>query len=167
MRGAVHGSACEDWTGHRPRGHPRYTPDVVVVPILGRWYRDFSPVSDAEVLALLGGVPDEKRTTGAGSSEFRITVAGVELAGDLTFPAEPRGLVIFAHGSGSSRLSPRNRAVAATLNDAGFATLLFDLLTEDEARRRELVFDIPLLARRLELVTRWALEEPATKPAVP
>jgi putative phosphoribosyl transferase len=129
---------------------------------VGRWYRDFSPVSGAEVLALLGGVPDEKRTTGAGSSELRITVAGVELAGDLTFPAEPRGLVIFAHGSGSSRLSPRNRAVAAALNDAGFATLLFDLLTEDEARRRELVFDIPLLARRLELVTRWALEEPAT-----
>jgi putative phosphoribosyl transferase len=71
--------------------------------------------------------------------------------------------VIFAHGSGSSRLSPRNRAVASALNEAGFATLLFDLLTEDEERRRELVFDIPLLARRLELVTRWALEDPATR----
>ncbi len=71
--------------------------------------------------------------------------------------------MIFAHGSGSSRLSPRNRAVAAALNEAGFATLLFDLLTEDEAGRRELVFDIPLLARRLELVTRWALEDPATR----
>jgi pimeloyl-ACP methyl ester carboxylesterase len=71
--------------------------------------------------------------------------------------------VIFAHGSGSSRHSIRNRAVAATLRQAGFATLLFDLLTEQEEGRRELVFDIPLLARRLELVTRWAIAEPQTR----
>ena len=71
--------------------------------------------------------------------------------------------MIFAHGSGSSRLSPRNRAVAATLQRAGIATLLFDLLTEREERRRELVFDIPLLARRLELVTRWSIAEPDTR----
>jgi pimeloyl-ACP methyl ester carboxylesterase len=76
---------------------------------------------------------------------------------------QPQGLVIFAHGSGSSRLSPRNREVAATLNDAGLATLLFDLLTDAEGGRRELVFDIPLLARRLEQVTRWAIAEPDTR----
>jgi putative phosphoribosyl transferase len=121
---------------------------------VGRWYDDFAPVGDAEVLALLGGRTD--------SRPLRLDVDGAELAGDLTLPVDPRGLVIFAHGSGSSRLSARNRAVAAALNGAGFGTLLFDLLTEDEARRRELVFDIELLAHRLEQVTRWALEEPST-----
>ncbi len=79
---------------------------------------------------------------------------GVELTGDLSLPDGARGLVVFAHGSGSSRRSPRNRAVARTLNDAGFATLLFDLLTEPESQLRELVFDIELLALRLEHVTR-------------
>lgn len=72
------------------------------------------------------------------------------LPGDLSLPVgAPRGLVIFAHGSGSSRLSPRNRFVARELKKAGLATLLFDLLTEDEAADRANVFDIPLLARRL------------------
>jgi putative phosphoribosyl transferase len=84
------------------------------------------------------------------------------LAGELTHPIDAHGLVIFAHGSGSSRRSPRNRMVASALNEAGLATLLFDLLTEREAPRRELVFDIPLLARRLELVTRWAVDDPIT-----
>lgn len=97
------------------------------------------------------------------SRTLHIDVAGGALAGDLWLPDEPRGLVIFAHGSGSSRLSPRNRAVASALNEAGFATLLFDLLTDREGRRRELVFDIALLARRLELVTHAALDEPATR----
>ncbi|GAA4426307.1 hypothetical protein GCM10023148_29650 [Actinokineospora soli] len=71
------------------------------------------------------------------------------LVGDLVLPDDPAGLVVFAHGSGSSRRSPRNRAVAGTLNAAGFGTLLLDLLTEDEDERR---FDIPLLAGRLEAV---------------
>ena len=129
---------------------------------VGRWYHDFRPVSDAEVLALLAGTSAPLPSEAPGPRELLLAVGGVELAGELTLPSRPRGLVIFAHGSGSSRLSPRNRAVAATLNDAGFATLLFDLLTADEADRRELAFDIPLLARRLELVTRWALEQPET-----
>jgi putative phosphoribosyl transferase len=94
---------------------------------------------------------------------LRLPIGGVELAGDLTLPSEPRGLVIFAHGSGSSRLSPRNQAVARALNEAGLATLLFDLLTDAEAQRRELVFDIPLLADRLEQVTRWARDDEATR----
>jgi predicted phosphoribosyltransferase/dienelactone hydrolase len=135
---------------------------------VGRWYRDFSPVSDEEVVELLvlaaarepgGGGADER----ASGRAITVDVDGHSLAGELSLPARPRGLVIFAHGSGSSRLSPRNRAVAATLFDAGLATLLFDLLTESESARRELLFDIPLLADRLAEATRWALREPATR----
>jgi putative phosphoribosyl transferase len=70
--------------------------------------------------------------------------------------------VIFAHGSGSSRLSPRNRQVAEALNEAGFATLLFDLLTTEEELDRAKVFDIALLAERLLAVTDWARQESAT-----
>ena len=84
---------------------------------------------------------------------------GVALPGDLTVPDDPSGLVLFAHGSGSSRRSPRNQAVAASLNEAGFGTLLFDLLTADEerldARTAELRFDIMLLARRLTMAVDW------------
>src|SRR5689334_13707764 len=84
---------------------------------------------------------------------------GVALPGDLTVPDDPYGLVLFAHGSGSSRHSPRNQAVAASLNQAGFGTLLFDLLTADEERRDaltgELRFDIALLARRLTMAVDW------------
>lgn len=137
--------------------------DEVVCPAVpdelvgvGRWYEDFSPVSDAEVLALLDAAP---RPPAAGR-ELTLDADGVALTGELTVPASPRGLVVFAHGSGSSRLSPRNRAVAARLAEAGFATLLFDLLSLEEERRRELVFDIGLLARRLELATRHAAVEP-------
>lgn len=75
------------------------------------------------------------------------------LTGDLVVPDEPKGLVIFAHGSGSSRLSPRNREVAQYLNDQGLATLLFDLLTEEEDADPQRRFDITVLARRLEQVT--------------
>ena len=82
---------------------------------------------------------------------------------DLSIPPDAQGLVIFAHGSGSSRLSPRNRAVARHLSEAGLATLLLDLLAPDEEGRRDLVFDIPFLAARLEAVTRWAGEQPATR----
>src|SRR3954470_5484937 len=80
----------------------------------------------------------------------RIRAAGVDLDGDLTLPAHAGGMVLFAHGSGSSRHSPRNRAVAEALNQRGLATLLVDLLTADEdqidARTRHLRFDIGLLA---------------------
>jgi pimeloyl-ACP methyl ester carboxylesterase len=84
---------------------------------------------------------------------------GIALPGDLTVPDDPSGLVLFAHGSGSSRRSSRNQAVAASLNKAGFGTLLFDLLTADEerldARTAELRFDIMLLARRLTMAVDW------------
>jgi putative phosphoribosyl transferase len=89
-----------------------------------------------------------------------IALPEASLHGDLTLPAQGEGLVIFAHGSGSSRHSPRNRFVAEQLNTAGLGTLLMDLLTQDEERvddvTRELRFDIGLLARRVAQVVRWA-----------
>ena len=88
-----------------------------------------------------------------------IEIADAVLQGDLTLPAESTGLVIFAHGSGSSRHSPRNRYVAGVINRAGLGTLLMDLLTEDEERvdemTRELRFDIDLLGRRVGEVVEW------------
>ena len=84
-----------------------------------------------------------------------IPAAGVTLPGDLVVPPDARGIVVFAHGSGSSRQSPRNRYVAEELQRAGCATLLFDLLTEAEASRRALVFDIGLLASRLRECVAW------------
>jgi pimeloyl-ACP methyl ester carboxylesterase len=81
------------------------------------------------------------------------------IAGDLTLPDHPSGIVIFAHGSGSSRRSVRNRAVASALRGAGMATLLLDLLTEDEEfvdrSTREFRFDVDMLARRLRAATDW------------
>jgi putative phosphoribosyl transferase len=95
----------------------------------------------------------------------RIPQEDVELDGDLTVPARPRGLVVFAHGSGSGRLSPRNRQVASALVSAGFATLLMDLLTPTEEEvdlvTREKRFDIALLAARLIAAIDWADDEPA------
>ena len=84
------------------------------------------------------------------------------VAGHLTIPENPRGIVVFAHGSGSSRHSPRNRYVAEVLNQAGLATLLFDLLTPAEERNRANVFDIEVLAGRLVDVTGWLASDPDT-----
>lgn len=95
-----------------------------------------------------------------------ITHRGVSLHADITRPpGGARGTILFAHGSGSSRLSRRNRWVASRLVAAGFATVLLDLLTEDEDRidrmTREYRFDIPRLARRLAWATEWLAEQPA------
>jgi putative phosphoribosyl transferase len=84
-----------------------------------------------------------------------IPAEGIALAGDLSLLATPTAVVAFAHGSGSSRLSPRNIEVAHALNQAGLATLLFGLLSDEEALDRSNVFDIPLLAERLGAATRW------------
>jgi putative phosphoribosyl transferase len=92
----------------------------------------------------------------AASREVTIPAGDVRTAGDLTLPDAPAGLVVFAHGSGSSRHSPRNRQVAAALLDRSLATLLLDLLTEAEERDRANVFNIELLAGRLGAATRWA-----------
>lgn len=87
--------------------------------------------------------------------EIRIEAAGVGVSGRITIPQQPRGVVVFAHGSGSSRHSPRNRYVAEVLQSAGLGTLLFDLLTEAEEADRANVFDIALLSNRLLAVTDW------------
>ncbi|KPJ81604.1 MAG: hydrolase [Gammaproteobacteria bacterium SG8_30] len=104
-------------------------------------------------------------TASAGIDEraLRIAAGAAVLHGDLRMPRSPAGLVLFAHGSGSSRRSVRNRFVAEILNDAGIATLLFDLLTEAEEaidlRTRQLRFDIELLIRRLSMTTAWVLAD--------
>lgn len=99
-----------------------------------------------------------------GVREVQVRIGEVNLGGSLGVPRGARGLVIFAHGSGSSRFSPRNQAVARTLREAGLATLLFDLLSEEEeaedAVTAELRFDIAFLARRLEEVTEWVERRP-------
>lgn len=92
--------------------------------------------------------------------DIEITVGGVSLAGYLSVPAGAPGIVVFAHGSGSSRHSSRNRFVAGVLNEAGLGTLLFDLLTLAEEADRANVFDIELLADRLVDVTRWLVSQP-------
>ena len=84
-----------------------------------------------------------------------VEIGPQHLPGIVTVPARARALIVFAHGSGSSRLSPRNQAVAQALNGEGMATLLFDLLTPDEEQDRANVFDIPLLAERLVEAVRW------------
>ncbi len=109
--------------------------------------------------------------SGASSVEetaVRIPAGGVHLDGILAIPEGTASVVLFVHGSGSSRLSPRNRQVAGVLQDHGIATLLFDLLTPEEAAavgegRR---FDIPLLAQRLGHAMDWVLAQPSTKRCV-
>lgn len=95
--------------------------------------------------------------------QVEIPVRGVTLIGDLEVPEHAPGLVLFAHGSGSSRLSPRNQAVARELRAAGIGTLLFDLMTQEEemaeAETRHVRYDIPFLADRLVAATRWVLAE--------
>jgi putative phosphoribosyl transferase len=103
------------------------------------------------------------------SSEHAVSICSgaITLEGDLSVPRYAKGIVIFAHGSGSSRYSPRNRYVARTLQDSGLATLLFDLLTiqeEDEERwTRHLRFNIPLLADRLVSTTDWIKNNTETR----
>jgi alpha-beta hydrolase superfamily lysophospholipase len=105
--------------------------------------------------------------TSAGSAqhsrEVLVPVDGRSLPGTLTVPSPCRGLVVFAHGSGSSRHSPRNRQVAEALHERGIGTLLFDLLSEAEAEDRALVFDIPLLAGRLAQAAEWIARQPEAR----
>src|SRR6266436_7190654 len=100
-------------------------------------------------------------------SEVQIQAGHAVLSGNLTIPDNAVGLVLFAHGSGSSRHSPRNQFVAHTLNDAGLATLLFDLLTPEEEATdmytREHRFNIGLLAERLVYATQWAKQQEQTR----
>lgn len=129
---------------------------------VGAFYDDFHQLTDEETVGLLRqswtesqDIPPE-----AGPVRRRVSVPPLGLPGDLCVPPEPRGVVLFAHGSGSSRLSPRNVAVAEALNAQGFATLLFDLLTPAEAHDRRNVFDIALLAERVVEATLYLSGEP-------
>ncbi len=110
---------------------------------------------------------DIHRDPGSDLLPVRVPAGDVELLGDLGLPVSPRGIVLFAHGSGSSRQSPRNRAVAAALRQRGLATLLLDLLTADEEeidlRTRHLRFDIPMLADRLGHAAAWLASRADTR----
>ena len=117
---------------------------------VGFWYHDFHQVSDRDVTDLLAG-----SQRGGTTSTEEIAIDGVRLWADLTCVPSPSGWVVFAHGSGSSRRSPRNVSVATVLNRAGISTLLFDLLTHEEESDRQNVFDIELLSRRLVAATGW------------
>ena len=125
---------------------------------IGQFYDDFGQTSDAEVVSLLKRAADDLRGRDA---EVEVIVGTYRLPGRLMIPRDASGVVLFAHGSGSSRHSPRNRFVAEQLNAAGIGTLLFDLLVPPEDSDRANVFDIPLLAGRLADATRWIRREPA------
>lgn len=143
---------------------------------VGLWYADFSQVPDEEVAERLKEArtwlprnrdaekPTAKTAARRAGPEVRIPAGTASLAADLAIPSEPKGLVIFSHGSGSSRRSPRNIRVAESLNAAGFATLLMDLLTPEEemADRKtgEFRFDVGLLSGRLAAATRWISGNP-------
>ena len=138
---------------------------------VGQGYRNFTQTSDDEVIALLdrarrnfaeAAAIDAAADPPLRDEEVRVLAGSVTVAGHLTIPEHPRGIVVFAHGSGSSRHSPRNRYVAEVLNQAGLATLLFDLLTPAEERNRANVFDIEGLAGRLVDVTGWLASDPDT-----
>jgi putative phosphoribosyl transferase len=136
---------------------------------VGYHYRDFSPTEDDEVVQLLdaaarrlqNSVLEANATDGDGlepaefDGEVEVPSRGVRLQGQLHLPVLTQGVVLFAHGSGSSRHSPRNRFVAGVLQQAGLGTLLLDLLTPGEERNRDNVFNIELLARRLSSATDW------------
>jgi putative phosphoribosyl transferase len=137
---------------------------------IGQFYRDFSQTSDDEVVACLdraavgahamAGATELHTDLPPEDQDVEIVAGPVHLQGHLTLPERATEIVVFAHGSGSSRHSPRNRYVASVLNDAGLGTLLFDLLTATEEHRRANVFDIDLLAHRLVDVTRWLRMRP-------
>ncbi len=133
---------------------------------VGHHYEDFAPTSDDEVIALLDRAARRAwdGESGAAPSDCDVDVAipvgGVVLEGHLHLPEPARAVVVFAHGSGSSRHSPRNRFVADVLYEAGLGTLLLDLLSPDEERDRTNVFDIGLLADRLAVATGWVRARP-------
>ncbi|XAS63690.1 phosphoribosyltransferase [Micrococcaceae bacterium Sec5.8] len=151
------------------------TPDPFTA--VGYHYRDFAPTEDDEVVRLLDTAAKRlqsspvasRRSAAAGTrdaaefdEEVEIPTRGVRLRGQLHLVAPARAVVLFAHGSGSSRHSPRNRYVAGVLQQAGLGTLLLDLLTPVEERNRANVFDIELLARRLSSATGWLAARPDT-----
>ena len=128
---------------------------------IGGWYADFSPTSDDEVVELLARSGADRDRGGVSGADREVVIPAErgKLPGRVTIPSGATGLVVFAHGSGSGRNSPRNQAVARALNDAGLGTLLFDLLSREEEADRANVFDIPLLAGRLGAATVWLRDD--------
>jgi putative phosphoribosyl transferase len=130
---------------------------------IGEHYRDFSPTSDDDVMVLLEAAERRARSgrrSGDGPDvdvdvDVEVPVCAIALQAHLHLPEPATGVVLFAHGSGSSRHSPRNRFVAEVLYRAGLGTLLLDLLTPEEELDRANVFDIELLASRLSAATKW------------
>ncbi len=133
---------------------------------VGLWYEDFSETSDEEVRELLARAARELPSGGI-EREVRVAAGGLSLEGTLAVPSGARGAVLFAHGSGSSRHSPRNRFVAEQLREGGLATLLMDLLSAQEEavdeRARQLRFDIGLLADRVIGAVDWLGHHQATR----
>lgn len=156
----IAGSADELVCVHTPRGFFS----------IGQFYADFSQTTDDEVIACLqraaapasapAAAPAAAADPPVPVEEVEPAAGDVQLAGYLTVPRDAAGFVVFAHGSGSSRHSPRNRFVARVLTEAGLGTLLVDLLTPAEELDRANVFDIGLLARRLTQVTGWLRTQP-------
>lgn len=109
----------------------------------------------------------EKKEEGKGEEEVKVKFGELTLNGNLVLPKDAKGIILFAYGAGSSRFSPRERYVAGEFNKDGFATLLMDLLTQEEEeidnQTREFRFDIPLLAERLVGATEWLKKNPSTK----
>ncbi|MGW9631009.1 phosphoribosyltransferase family protein [Agromyces sp. NPDC055520] len=128
---------------------------------VGQAYAEFEPTSDEEVVLLLDDARRRKRGESwrpmatITSTEVTVTTDDVSPRATLGWPSDPTGFVVFAHGSGSSRRSPRNRVVADALNRAGLGTLLLDLLSPAEESDRSNVFDIPLLGTRLVAAVEW------------
>ncbi|HET9647955.1 MAG TPA: phosphoribosyltransferase family protein [Microlunatus sp.] len=135
---------------------------------VGCHYEDFDPTTDEEVSVALDEATRRMAAAHASTPvsdpdlDVTVPVNDVVLEGHMHVPAPGAPMVVFAHGSGSSRHSPRNRYVAKVLNDAGIGTLLIDLLGESEEADRARVFDIPLLAGRLGSCVRWLVERPDT-----
>ena len=131
---------------------------------VGAFYVDFHQLSDDETVALLNqswpGSSEMSNKSARPMHRRQVSIPPLGLLGDLTVPHNPRGIILFAHGSGSSRHSPRNMLVADRLNQRGYATLLFDLLTKVEERDRRNVFDIPLLSERIIEAAMWVASEP-------
>ena len=135
---------------------------------IGQFYADFAQVADDEVTACLQRAAGQMSAAHAApaadpparGADVQAAAGEIRLAGYLTVPPNAPGIVVFAHGSGSSRHSPRNQYVARILTNAGLGTLLFDLLTPAEELNRANVFDIALLADRLTQVTGWLRAQP-------
>jgi len=140
---------------------------------IGQWYQDFAQTGDEEVVDLLrqsGRAESGKAQAGAedrapADRDVIVLAGSVPLPGRLAIPAGARGVVVFAHGSGSSRSSPRNMFVAGALHVVGLGSLLFDLLTPEEEADRANVFDIGLLASRLAAATTWLRGQPGLQEA--